>query len=262
MVSPKPGRPLAKAIADIAFGIWFGCVFTVASLCCVMIIAILPGLARRKHVVAGFARSVFILTGSLPRVANLGELPDGPMVVVANHASYLDGVLLTAVLPARFSFVIKSEMSRVPLAGFLLRRIDSFFVDRGGSGGRSARQTRQIITAAKQGRALGFFPEGTFRNEAGLLKFYSGAFAAAAAGDLPLVPCAITGTRAMLSADARLPRIAPLTVTLLPKLEIDATAAHPVRDLRDRARAAILAACAEPDAIDVTLPAPGAPAQR
>ena len=45
------------------------------------------------------------------------HLPAGPCVVVANHASYLDGVVLKAALPARFSFVIKKEVARVPLAG-------------------------------------------------------------------------------------------------------------------------------------------------
>ncbi|MEO0575829.1 MAG: lysophospholipid acyltransferase family protein [Pseudomonadota bacterium] len=252
---------MLRATADAGFGLWFVLVFTILTLLCVMCIAILPGLHRRQRVVAKFARGVFLFTGSSPACTGMDILPDGPVIVVANHASYLDGILMTAVLPPRFSFVIKSEMSRVPLAGFLLRRIDSFFVDRGTKSARSTGQARQIITAARDGRALGFFPEGTFRHEAGLLKFYNGAFSAALAGNMPIVPCAITGTRAMLAADHRLPRWGRLSVTLLPLIEVDKRDPdQTVAVLRDQARNAILAHCGEHDASDVTLPKPGSPA--
>ena len=106
------------------------------------------------------------------------HLPRGPCVVVANHASYLDGVVLKAALPARFSFVIKKEVSHVPLAGFVLRRIGSEFVDRFNrhAGGMDA---RRLFKAAETGQALAFFPEGTFLAQPGLGKFHTGAFAIA-----------------------------------------------------------------------------------
>ncbi len=63
-------------------------------------------------------------------VKNLERIPAGQCVVVANHASYLDGVVMTAALPPRFGFVIKREMESVPLAGALLRRLGSEFVER------------------------------------------------------------------------------------------------------------------------------------
>lgn len=258
MVSQPTRRTAFRAISDTLFGLWFILVLAIAGTICTVCIAVLPGLRRRQRVVAAFARSVFIITGSDPHCEGLELLPDGPLVIVANHASYIDGILLTAVLPPRFNFVIKSEMANVPVAGFLLRRIDSFFVDRSGKSTRSTSQARQIISAARQGRALGFFPEGTFRHDPGLLKFFNGAFAAALAGNMPIVPCAITGTRQMLAADHRIPRWAKLTVTLLPVIDVDKR--NPDQNaqlLRDQARAMILTHCGEEDAIDVVLPKPG-----
>ena len=103
------------------------------------------------------------------------RLPAGACVVVANHSSYLDGIVLYAALPPVFGFVIKREMSKVPLANLLLRRIGAHYVDRG-RGQKSARDTRKLLKQAAAGGALAFFPEGTFDHEPGLLRFRSGAF--------------------------------------------------------------------------------------
>ena len=138
-------------------------------------------------------------------------------MVVANHASYLDGVVLKAALPARFSFVIKKEVSRVPLAGLMLRRIGSEFVDRFNrhAGGMDA---RRLFKAADAGQALAFFPEGTFLAQPGLGKFHTGAFAIAARAELPIVPIAIRGTRHVLPSGRFLPRPGRIHIQVLPAL--------------------------------------------
>ena len=80
-------------------------------------------------------------------------------------AAYLDGVVLCAVLPPSFSFVIKREMSAVPFAGTLLRRIEVEFVERFDRA-RGARDTRRRQAAqCGQWSGSGIFPEGTFSGE-------------------------------------------------------------------------------------------------
>lgn len=128
------------------------------------------------------------------RIIDQQNLPAGACVVVANHASYLDGIVLKAALPARFSFVIKKEITDVPLASLLLRRIGSEFVDRFNRQA-GAIDARRLIKAAAGGQALVFFPEGTFIAQPGLGKFHTGAFATAARAALPIVPVVIRGTR-------------------------------------------------------------------
>src|SRR4029434_11324987 len=89
---------------------------------------LVPGLERRRRGAACAARAVFAAWGVKLRTLSTERLPPERCIVVANHASYLDGLVLTAVLPPRFAFVIKKEMDRVPLANLLLRRIGSELV--------------------------------------------------------------------------------------------------------------------------------------
>ena len=125
------------------------------------------------------ARLIFACTGMPLSVTTIGRLPDGACVIVANHASFLDGVILTGALPPRFGFVIKNEMRSTPIAGLLLRRLGSEFVDRSDKH-KSASDARRIMRKTHAGEALIFFPEGTFRTAPGLGKFHNGAIATAA----------------------------------------------------------------------------------
>jgi 1-acyl-sn-glycerol-3-phosphate acyltransferase len=193
------------------------------------------------------ARFAFRMMGVPIRVRNTGSVPDASCVVVANHASYLDGMILTAVLPANFSFVIKQEVRKVPLAHLLLRRLGSHFVERFNRH-RSAMDTRRILKAASAGQALAFFPEGTFEPEPGLRAFRSGAFATAVRAGLPVLPVAIRGSRGILPASAVLPRPGRLEVEILELLDdADYGADNPTIALKRRVRQRILAAIDEPD---------------
>jgi 1-acyl-sn-glycerol-3-phosphate acyltransferase len=164
--------------------------------------------------------------------------------VVANHSSYLDGMILTAALPPRFTFVIKHEMSRFPFAGYLLRRIGSEFVKRDDSR-QINNVTRRLYKAAGAGDALAFFPEGTFDNLPGLRRFHPGAFAAAWHAELPIVPVVIFGARAKLPARVWLPAPGALSVAVgEPIYPRDHSSA---RDLLNAARAVIYQQLGEPD---------------
>jgi 1-acyl-sn-glycerol-3-phosphate acyltransferase len=193
-------------------------------------------------------------------VQDLERLPQ-PCIVIANHSSYLDGVVLCATLPPWFSFVIKREMANVPLAGTLLRRIGAEFVTRGEPAGGNrtggklpagARDARRLLRQAETGQALVFFPEGTFGSDIGLRHFHIGAFAAAVRADLPLLPVVIHGTRRCLPPDSAWPRPGTIRVQALAALAAHASGgeqdmrAQALR-LRAAARAALLAVLGEPD---------------
>jgi 1-acyl-sn-glycerol-3-phosphate acyltransferase len=127
--------------------------FTVLALVALVLILPVPVLAARRQMVRAAARTFLFLAGMSVTVVNAHRLDVDHCVVVANHSSYLDGVVLKAALPPRFGFVIKREMSRVPLANLLLRRIGAHFVDRG-QGQRGARDARKLMKSRRRTRVL------------------------------------------------------------------------------------------------------------
>ena len=179
------------------YTLWGWIVFGTIALLASLAILVLPGEQRCRKCARAAARLIFRLGGAWPAVRGLENLPPEACVVAANHASFADGFLLCAVLPTRFRLVIKREMQKVPLAGRMLGRIGSIFVEREQSGGRVA-DLRGMLRAARTGQSLAIFPEGTFRPERELLPFHTGAFAAASSGGLPVVPMVITGCRRLL----------------------------------------------------------------
>ena len=220
---------------------WVALLAIVVPLC--VLLALDPGVQRRRQLARGAAQLFLLVIGSPVRVEGSDIEPHYPCVVVANHSSYLDGIILTAALPAGFTYLIKHQMSRVPLAGFLLRRLGSAFVDRDDRHDRH-RTARALYTLATRGAALGFFPEGTFDKLPGLKPFHLGAFSAAARAKLPVVPVVIHGARWKLPSGRFLPRPGPLRVHVC-------DAVHPqpaeARALMAQTRRAMLEHLDEPD---------------
>lgn len=237
------------ALLEGLWGLYAWLVFLFCVIFSLIVVTLVPGLAARRWLVTGAARAVFVLSGVSVSVSGLANLPAGHCVVVANHASYVDGPLLKGYLPARFSFVIKGEMRDIPIVHFLLRRAGSRFVERFAAAG-SARDARKIVKAAQGGQSLGFFPEGTFLEEAGVGRFRPGAFVAATRGQMPVVPVAISGTRRMMPSGRVLPRPCRLHVRVLEPIDIDDPVFMNHRLLAEQARQRILTALDEPDLLE------------
>lgn len=233
-------------LARTLYGFYGWAVFAVCALFALIAVLIVPGEARRHRLAAGASRAMFVLGGVEPEIIGLENIPDSHAVVVANHASYVDGVLLKGYLPYRFSFVIKGEMRDIPVAHFLLRRSGSKFVERHEARG-STRDARSIVKAAKVGQSLAFFPEGTFRKEPGVGRFRPGAFASAVSGGLPIVPVAIAGTREMMPSGRSWPWPIRPQIRILPPIPPHDPSFGNYRELAEKARQQILAVLDEPD---------------
>ena len=237
-----------RTLLRVPYGLYVWTLFVALSLVTLVLVLVVPPLGVRRAIARHVASLFLMLAGMPVRVLRVDRLPDHPCVVVANHSSYLDGVILKAALPAHFCFVIKKEMVRVPLAGALLRRIGSEFVDRFNrhSGGMDA---RRIIRTASGGQSLAFFPEGTFNEQPGLARFHIGAFIIAVRAAMPVVPIAIRGARRGLPADNIWPRPGRIEVEILGLLPLEEgqDSSEAAAKLRDASRELILAAVDEPD---------------
>lgn len=230
---------------DALYGAFALPVFCAIVLIAALLAVVVPSLDWRRRITHALARVAVAVLGLRVVVTGAGHLPAGACVVVANHSSYLDGPLLKACLPPRFSFVIKREAATTPVLGLLLRRIGSEFVDRSSQGGRQ-RDARRVIERAQQGQSLVFFPEGTFDDVPGLKRFHSGAFTAALRGGMPVVPVVIRGARRAFPNRSVLVRPGRIEVEILEPVSSDGPEAT-VDGLRRQARARIAARLPEPD---------------
>jgi 1-acyl-sn-glycerol-3-phosphate acyltransferase len=219
--------------------------FTLLLVLAALLALVLPGLGLRRAITRLFARLGLLVLGLRVTVRGLEYLPVGSCVVVANHASYLDGVVMKAMLPPRFSFVIKREAADWPVVGLLLKRIGSEFVERSRPSSRHS-DAKRVMRKAEEGHSLVFFPEGTFTEEPGLKRFHIGAFVAATRAKVPVVPTIIHGARRALPNGRIVPRPGRIEVEILGPLMPD-DGEFTAEYLRDRSRRIILSRLQEPD---------------
>ena len=170
-------------------------------------------------------------------------------VLVSNHTSYADVLVLMAALGVNYHFVAKSEVRNMPFIGTFLRKLGHFAFDRSDPRAR-LRQAEQIESALQKGESVLVFPEGTFTSQEGVRPFHLGAFKAAVHTHCPIVPMALQGTRQLLRDGSYLPRRSSVTLTICPPL-VPANVAEPLEwkeivRLRDAARETISRYAGEP----------------
>jgi len=238
-------RRIALGTLRWSWGLWTWAVLLVLGLLAWPLVMLAPQLGQRRAVARGFARAALRLIGLRVRLDGLQHLPGGPCVVVANHASYLDSVLLGALLPPRFGFAAKRELAGAPLVGAALRRLGIVYVERFDAA-RGAADAQTLLARVRVGESFVIFPEGTFRRAPGLMPFKLGAFVTAAEAGVPLVPVVLHGTRDLLRAGAWLPQPVTVEVRLLPPLQPAGSGWDAALALRDAARRAIAAELHEP----------------
>ncbi|MBI3344990.1 MAG: AMP-binding protein [Gammaproteobacteria bacterium] len=244
---PPELRRLRRVVTDVLYAAYAWTVFSILAPITLLIAVLLPRPEWSWAVSRVGARLLIRLSGAPLTVQGLDNLPTGaPCVLVANHASYLDGILLIALLPRPFGFVAKRELLDHPIAGIYLRHMGASFVERFALL-RGVEDAEQLSQSVREGRSLAFFPEGAFYRMPGLLPFHMGAFVAAAQAGAPVVPVSIRGTRSILRADHWFPRRGSISVTIGVPIEPRGSDWSAAIQLRDAARAEILRHCGEPD---------------
>ncbi len=175
--------------------------------------------------------------------------PKAPVVYIANHASYIDGLVLSLAIRRPVSFVAKRELLSHWIPRIFLTRLGSRFVERFDRE-KGLVDAKSLVEDARTGIALVYFPEATFINRPGILPFQMGAFSAAAEAGAPVVPIAIRGTRAVLVGDSWFPRKGRIRVNIGRPIPCDFGAGGAWQQalaLRASAREYILTHSGEPD---------------
>ncbi|WP_166256448.1 AMP-binding protein [Marinobacter salicampi] len=233
------------------YSAWAWVVLGAVSVPAWLLVNTLPGLPLRWQVVHWSGRVLARLTGTRLEVDSadrLSRLPEG-CVIVSNHASYLDALVLAAVIPVPVSFIAKAELMNVRGLKRFLTRLGIEPVERADAR-NSVGDSRRIAEQAGGHRLL-FFPEGSFDAAPGLRPFHMGAFMTAAVLNEKVIPLAIKGTRRKLPADRWNPRPGPVSVVIGEPIEPAGDDWKSAVQLRDRARKTILELSGEPDRLSL-----------
>jgi len=240
-------RNVWRRVSDTGYAGYAHMIFWLLAPVVWLLVVLLPRPHWRWTAMRRGARLLFRLARIPLHVQGLEQLHgERAFVVVANHASYLDGVALLAALPVSLGFVAKAELEQRFIPRIFLRRIGAGFVERFDKQ-RGVADARRIAQQVRSGHSLLFFPEGTFTRMPGLLPFHMGAFVAAAEAGVPVVPVTIRGTRSILRAGSWFPHAGTVSVIVGEPAMPEGTDWAAAVKLRDTARAAILHHVAEPD---------------
>lgn len=173
----------------------------------------------------------FRVSGRLP--AN----PRHPYVVVANHESFVD-ILLISHLPFEMKWLSKSEFFNIPFVGWSMRLADDIRLVRDSKKSRARALADMRDRLAKKVSVM-VFPEGTRSRDGRLGEFHSGAFRVAIKAGVPILPLAVVGTRsALIKHDWRF-GFSDAEVRVLEPVPTDGLTLGDVDDLTKRVRAMI-----------------------
>lgn len=154
-----------------------------------IVVCLFPRLsqAQRDVRVQIWAAKMLLILGIRLRV--LGQAPSlGPVLIVANHISWLDILVLHAARHCRF--IAKAQLSRWPLLGTLATGAGTLYIQRE-SRRDALRMVRQMTVALRDGDVLAVFPEGTTSDGALVLPFHANLVESAIAADTPVQPVAL-----------------------------------------------------------------------
>lgn len=149
------------------------------------------------------AWALALLTRLAIKLIVVGEPPrHGPMLLAANHISWLDIVVMHAARHCRF--VSKADVRHWPLIGTLATAAGTLFIERE-SRRDAMRVVHHMAERLRAGDVLAIFPEGTTSNGVDLLPFHANLFQAAISANAPVLPVALRFADAVTGAHSLAP---------------------------------------------------------
>jgi len=167
--------------------------------------------AVMKAIAVAIMRLLFRLEGR-----GMEHIPEtGPLLLVANHSSFLDPPLVGGMASRQLTFLAKAELFKIPGLSWLIRHLGAYPVKRDGPDMTALRTTQRALA---EGRAVLVFPEGTRGAEGVLRPAKPGAALLAVQTGVPVVPVYVSGSGRAWPRGRRLPRPAKVVVTFGPPL--------------------------------------------
>lgn len=147
-----------------------------------------------------------------------------PPVVISNHLSNLDGPLLISVLPVNPRVLIKAEVRKVPLVGWVMKLADFVFVDRSSAPRRQEALAEAIDKIRRKRYSFLVFPEGTRSRDGAMQDFKKGSFLLALKAGVPVLPVKISGTRRLWPRERKTCGRGAVEIDFFPLLDLGGVA--------------------------------------
>jgi len=210
-----------------------------------VVAALLDRTGRSAHkIVRVWGRCVVRACGVDVVVSGAENLPPGPAVFAANHASALDIPILFGYLPAEFRVIHKRSLSRVPLLGLYLHAGGHVALDRA----NPFRATRSLAAAAehiRNGTSVAAFPEGTRSRDGTIRRFKRGSFVMAVKAGVPVVPLSIVGVKGIAPRGILTLRPGAVRLRIHPAVDTGGRSAEEAKALADEVRRVVVRGCSE-----------------
>jgi 1-acyl-sn-glycerol-3-phosphate acyltransferase len=156
----------------------------------------------------------------------------GPLIVVANHRSFMDSIFLALVVHRPVRFLAKAEYFDDRRTAWLFRALGQIPVRRGSPGG-AKRALDEACKVLEAGGVVGLYPEGTRSRDGRLHAGNLGAARLSVLTGAPILPVGLIGTEAVQSPDQRLPRLGKRVYVRFGRLIRPDGEANPRAQLRD-----------------------------
>lgn len=188
---------LVQKTSHILFGMYFWMLLCLIGLPTYAMILFSAQLTQRRRFAHSAARLLLRCARIRLTCDGLEKIPDVPHLLIVNHTSFADPIILTAALPAQlgYAFTARQQFSAQKIFCPLLHALGAIILHP-----HNARHSSNIdffIDALKRRENILVFPEGGFRPEPGLNSFHPGAFVAATKTNSPVVIAALRGTASL-----------------------------------------------------------------
>lgn len=134
------------------------------------------------------------------QIVGIENIPDeGPLIIVANHSSLLDGFVMVAAFEHTLTFLSAAYLFDIPVVGFILRKIKAIPVSTSKKTVSTRKTVKDILNVLENNGILMIFPEGGLRKTNEIVDMKSGASFFSVKTKVPILPVAINGTKDVLN---------------------------------------------------------------